>query len=123
MKIDVYTAKCPICDRAMMYKSTGRVFSPFGDSYRQKILMKELGIVFISSSKKDDNPICEVCAEKGKASFTCSLCGKELQSNMIKESFGDPAEYLCTECYTTVPASVWDEKVKKLEEAHRWDFE
>lgn len=123
MKLNVYTERCPICGRTMMYKSKGRVFSQFGDSDIQKRLISEQGVVFISSSKKDDEFICEVCESEGKASFTCALCEKTFHTDNIQQSFGDPAEYLCKVCYTTIPANVWEKKVDDLEKAHRWDFE
>lgn len=70
----------------------------------------------------DDEPICIECEQAGKSDFLCALCKERKRSNKKQESFGDPSEFLCTDCYETKPAKIWDEKVDELVEAHRYDY-
>jgi len=60
---------------------------------------------------------------KGKASFVCTLCNERRTSDQVQERFGDPPEFLCKICYSSVSALKWDQKNKELNEAHRYDFE
>ena len=69
---------------------------------------------------KDDRTVCTECAPS--VTFTCFGCKTERAADQIKESCGDPAEHLCKTCYSTVPASKWDELMEKLEDAHRHDY-
>ena len=76
-----------------------------------------------SGSLVDNSPICEDCEAAGKARFVCALCKKMKSSDKIQRQVGDPAEYLCADCYQTVPAEKWDESLKELIEDHKWDYE
>lgn len=112
---------CASCDRLMLRHDKSKLF-PMG-SRNQSNQMKEKGIVYQSSCTIDDEPICEECAEQGKGSFTCALCHDKKDTSKKEEAFGDPAEYLCSDCYHTVPASVWGSKYRELSQIHRYDFE
>lgn len=119
--------ECHLCN-AIMLKKTKPEHSYDGlfPNYvriNQEAQMKAAGITFQSSVKVDDEPICKECAEAGKADFLCAMCEQRKPTSKINESYGDPAEYLCKDCYETVPAKVWDEKLDQLSEAHRYDFD
>jgi hypothetical protein len=93
-------------------------------SRRFKDWMEARGIIFNSDATDINNhEMCEMCKSEGKAQFKCVLCNGIKPSSEQKESFGYPAEYLCTDCYNSVPAAAWDKKVDELEEEHRYDFE
>jgi len=77
----------------------------------------------MSDIKVDDKYICQGCADSGKANFLCALCNERKSSNKKQESFGDPPEYLCRDCYESISAKTWDDKEKELSEEHRWDSE
>jgi hypothetical protein len=80
------------------------------------------GFVIMSNIKVDDNYICTTCEENGLADFLCAMCKERKPTTKQQESFGDPQEYLCSDCYGKVPAKKWDEKVDDLLKAHRYDF-
>ncbi len=122
MKFELETTQCASCRRPMLKKAKEGLF-PFTYDFTQEKQMKSLGVVLESSSRIDDDKICVECEAVGKASITCVLCDTVKPSSKKQESFGDPAEYLCSDCYATVSAKVWDEKTEKLRKAHRWDFE
>jgi hypothetical protein len=117
--------KCPSCGRWMVDKSLDDHYYGFpaysGLNLRAQMIRADWR--FKSDVAIDNKRICEQCAAEGKASFVCSLCGERRDTKMVKESFGDPPEYLCRECYVIVPAAVWDAKVDELQEAHQYDFE
>jgi hypothetical protein len=85
--------------------------------------LKRAGWVEKSHSKVDNSWICEECASQGKASFVCALCNERRTSDQVEERFGDPPEFLCKTCYSSVSALKWDQKTEELNEAHRYDFE
>lgn len=122
MKFELETSPCASCKRPMLKKAKEGLF-PFTYDFTQEKQMEALGVVLESSSRIDDNKICVECEAEGKASITCSLCDQSKPSSKMQESFGDPAEYLCSDCYATVPAKVWDDKMEELRKTHRWDFE
>lgn len=113
------TEMCPKCLKTMMKEDKLRysgVF-PVWRELNQQSQMKKAGIVFQSMVKSNNRYICVECAEGNKATIHCALCKQDKPSNKQKESFGcDPAEFLCSDCYETVPAKVWEEKVEKLQE-------
>ena len=76
-----------------------------------------------SHVKVDGYPICKECANKNLADFLCELCHTRKPTSKIQESFGDPPEFLCQDCYKTTPAAIWCDKVEDLEGSHRYDFE
>jgi len=114
--------ECACCKRPMMIKANNGLF-PYYIGDNQESQMKKQGIVFSSHSKKNNQKICIECEKSGKASFVCALCHENRGSEEVEESFGDPAEYLCKECFSTVSAKVWEEKTDELSRAHRYDFE
>ena len=122
MLFNLRTEKCPCCGKEMMNKDLCKLF-PFSSSENQEAQMKKAGVVFCSSSKKDDKYICVECEAKGFASFICALCGERRNSNDIKESIGDPPDRLCKHCYSTVSAETWENKVAELERLHKYDYE
>ena len=123
-KLKFYLAvyQCPICGKQMMCKDKNELFPRYvGET--QDAQMKEAGIVYISRSKKDDDYICVECEKAGLSSFTCTICEEEKPTSKMQNSFGDPPEYVCLDCYSKIPAKEWDEKIKRIEEAHRYDYE
>ncbi|MCJ7507540.1 MAG: hypothetical protein MUO85_02265 [candidate division Zixibacteria bacterium] len=123
-KVLVELEKCHICHRYMINSRDAKYgLFPKYDKITIEKQMERAGWVQRSSVEVDEKYICCECAEAGKADFHCSLCNQRRLTDKIQESFGDPAEFLCTPCYESVPAKVWDEKVEKLREVHRYDFE
>ena len=114
--------ECPSCNKYMMQEARRGVFPYFID-LAQKTQMKNKDIHFISVSEIKNQKICSKCEKDGKASFVCALCNETKDSNQVEESFGDPPEHLCTDCYAKTPVKTWDEKVAELEKSHRYDFE
>jgi len=118
--------RCPICSKWMLYKEVKRwEGTPFPRWVKIDFdaQLKKAGWVTVSQVKVDDHHICDECASAGKADFLCALCGKRKPTSEIQERFGDPSEFLCKQCYETVPAKQWEEKVESLEADHRWDFD
>ena len=117
---------CPICDIYMLpeYKVDYRhsIF-PIYIPIDYNAQLKRAGWGKMSSITVDDIYICEECANAGKADFLCALCKERKPSNKEEESYGDPPESLCSDCYETVPAKVWEEKKDELYTEHRYDFE
>lgn len=81
------------------------------------------GFCVQSKIKVDGFYICTDCARNGRADFLCAICLSRHPTNKTKESFGNPQEHLCLDCYSSVPAREWDEKCEELEKAHRYDYE
>ena len=117
--------KCHKCNKLMIVKSSNRFTSTFPHYFRINFdaQIKNAGWVTQSNVKVDDKYICEECVENGKADFECYVCKKRHSIDLIKESFGDPADYLCQKCYEIVPAKEWRDIVDKLDSIHRYDFE
>lgn len=123
--------ECPLCKRPMVYapadslKRCGSRWGAYHDGGNTiEAQCKRGGIVLKSgATDKNNDAICEECAAAGASSFVCSHCKKEQKTDQIEESFGYPPEFLCKPCYSTVPAAEWNALVKKLYEAHRYDFE
>jgi hypothetical protein len=122
---------CPICQKTMVdapeqylkYCQTNRG-AAFDGGNTMEAQLKRGGYVFRSDAEdKDGNTICRSCKDEGRSSFVCYHCKKEHPTNKIEERYGDPAEYLCTDCYTSVPAKEWDELTTKLSNAHRYDWD
>lgn len=119
------TMLCGICKTPMlpdMHK-----FFPIDRWNNQKEQMIRGGIKE-QSSVHDCNgkPICIDCKESGKIEFTCRMCEQKKPSSKIQESFGyseGDIDYLCTDCYETCPAKIWDEKVEELNSEHKYDYE
>lgn len=117
---------CPVCNKPMLNKHNFNYGDNIFPNYyiqHQKAQMERCGIEFISSAVVDNERICEACAAQGKACFKCHYCNAMLSSELIEKSFGEPAEYLCKNCYETLSAKKWDEAVKQLEDDHEYDYE
>lgn len=121
-RVLIEVCKCPGCSKWMVKKPrTGP--EPFPPYFRLQlpVQLERAGILFISqSTDENDNPICTECEAAGKGGFRCALC-KQVKTK-AEETFGYPAESLCTDCYETTPAKVWDEKCDQLRNDHQWDF-
>ena len=114
--------KCPICGKHMLVP-VARHQGPFPIAIDFDAQIKKAGWVRQSIAEVDGRPICQECSAAGKADFLCQLCKERRPTSKIKESFGDPPEFLCQDCYSTVPAEIWDKEVDRLEKEHQWDFE
>lgn len=77
----------------------------------------------IGTGRINDDRICTQCTSEGRGSFDCALCNERRPSDQIKESFGDPSEYLCKVCFETRTAKEWADKHEALYDRHRYDFE
>jgi len=122
----IQAEKCPICGKIMIKKVEDNILNSLFPGYKemnQVAQAKRAGIVFKSYTKVDDKIICEECERSGKADFLCACCNERKTTDKMHESFGDPPDYLCTDCYNTVPAKIWDDKVNELMERHQYDFE
>lgn len=119
--------ECPVCKKIMVEKvdrnGLRRSFFPFWFEMCQDAQMKRANIVYVSNTKVDDDNICIECEKSGKADFKCELCGERKPTSKIKESFGDPPDYLCDDCYKITPAKTWDDKCDELEQEHRYDYQ
>lgn len=119
--------KCNTCNKYMIVqpKNNYLFIGTFPQYFRLDFntQVKNAGWEINSNDFSNEKPICKTCVENGKAIFICSLCEKEKSTDLIQESFGDPSEYLCKECYETVAVKIWEKTVKKLNNKHRYDFE
>ena len=119
--------QCPICKKIMVKKLSRyyneQAFFPAWMEMNQDAQMKRAGLVYVGSVRVDDDVICDECEKAGKVDFKCELCGERKPANKIQERFGDPADFLCKDCYEIIPAKVWDEKCDQLEEEHKYDYE
>ncbi len=125
MKFDLRVEECPSCKKNMMYRDKDRWYGvfPMQDNNCQDAQMKSKGVVYISDSEINNELICIECEEAGKATFTCTICHQVKNSRKLEESFGDRGSYLCSDCYSTIPAKSWDDTVDILNEKHKYDFE
>lgn len=119
----VQVEKCPLCGCWMLEKPK-RIWDTFPkycmlgfDRQLKNADWREM-----TFATGEHQHICKQCSEEGKAVFTCALCKTNKPTSEIQATFGDPAEFLCKSCYVTVPASVWDENIKRLEDEHKYDF-
>ena len=115
---------CKKCGRNMVVKPR-EAYGVFPHYYANNFeaQAKRANLVIQSTIKVDGCYICIECEKMGKADFECYLCKKRKSTKLIQERFGDPAEYLCFECYETVSAKIWEETVDKLYDIHKYDFE
>jgi hypothetical protein len=118
--------KCPKCKKMMIRRDNSSTWyrSPFPRyaNYDFSLQLKRAGWVLESSVMVDDEFICQECADAGKADFECFLCKERKPTDRIQERYGDPADFLCKDCYETVPAKVWDDTSDKLMDSHRYDY-
>jgi hypothetical protein len=115
--------KCKCCKKIMIDKLGCYSIFPKYIKINQEAQMKAAGFVYSTTTLVDDEPICIECEQEGKADFLCELCEERKSSDKKQQSFGDPAEFLCKDCYETKPAKVWYEKCEELIEEHKYDFE
>ena len=116
---------CPVCNRLMLPDCRDRRSSPFptAQDASEETQLKNAGWVKSGRTWLNGQYACEECERNNRVTFVCGLCRKEQSGAEVKESFGDPPEYLCKGCYATVPAEEWEKKVKEFRARHRWDFE
>jgi len=116
------TDTCPVC-KANMIESSQWNYSPFvagENSFTEQV--KRSGLVLRSDVMVENEFICVNCKRDGKADFYCYLCQRRKESCKMKESYGDPAEFLCTDCFSRVSAKVWDNAESELSHKHKNDF-
>ena len=117
------TQKCKTCNKDMIVKpKDNRETFPYYVRNDFDAQSKRCGLVYRSNIKVDDSYICIKCEQAGEASFECALCNERKSSEKKHKSYGDPPEFLCTDCYETVPAKVWEEKESELYDEHKYDF-
>jgi RecJ-like exonuclease len=119
MIFELETVVCPTCGRQMMKKDKCSMFPLMNGQEKQ---MREKGVVYKSQSMVENEYICEVCEGEGKAVFTCFICNTLKKSDKIQLKIGDPPEFLCTDCYSSITADLWDRAVQALKEIHKYDY-
>lgn len=118
--------QCHICKNVMVRKGTAYFNGGHFPNWRDMTLEKQVEAADLRIESRaivDGHYICQTCCDEGKADFLCALCNIRRPSTEIKQSFGEPAEYLCGTCYNTVPAKIWEEKSDTLTQLHQYDFE
>ena len=119
--------KCEKCNRDMVVEPSSAHYkrSTFPIQLSNNFLAQaeRAGFVIQSKIKVDGEYICTDCTDAGLADFLCALCGKRKLANKKELSFGEPPEYLCSDCYKTTPAKEWDDKIEYLTEQHKYDLE
>jgi len=121
MKFELRTEICPSCGGHMMQIANYGIF-PYYFKDDQPAQMKKQNVKYISKSEIDGDKICVECESSGKSSFICVLCEERKNCNQIQESFGDPADHLCKDCYASVSAEKWEAKTEELQECHKYDY-
>lgn len=125
-KMLVEVKKCHLCKKFMMPKANSQFNGGVFPNYihiNQDAQMKMAGFVYSTRIEVDGECICEECKNAGKVDILCAMCEQRKPSDKQQESFGYPPEYLCKDCYETVPAKKWEDKVDELQQSHRYDFE
>lgn len=117
--------KCGACRRPMVPNSMQRDLPSTGwrGDIAEQAQRAGWTLVTKYARNADDAVVCDECADAGHATILCALCKQVRPAKESEESFGQPPEHLCQPCYATVPAKRWEERVKELSEAHRYDFE
>lgn len=118
---------CDLCKREMIVpiRSSDSLFALFGylNEFSFQKQIKMAGWLEQSSISINGEDFCIECADKIELVFNCALCKQAKPKEKIQVEFGYPAEIICTDCFDTVPAKIWDEKTKELEVRHRYDWE
>lgn len=125
ISLRVRVRKCPICNKLMFPDKEGhnnRAWNELlwysADKHQQ---MKSLRMVSTGEYVPMlEEYICEECTQAGRATFICKLCNHERAINLVQHSWIGDA--LCTVCYESMSAKIWNEKYQELESAHRWDY-
>jgi ssDNA-binding Zn-finger/Zn-ribbon topoisomerase 1 len=119
----VESKKCPLCSKQMVMRDSRYGIFPIWMQINQDAQVKRGGLVYFSRIEVDGNLICQECSDAGRASFKCELCHQRHNTSEIQERIGRYlADYLCKLCYSTVSAQKWAEKIKELEEEHKYDY-
>lgn len=113
--------KCNSCQKIMIDDINNAFFPKYFKLNRAEQMI-QADMVYTSSVLMNGKLICVECEKKGKANFLCYLCNKTKTSEKVHESFGYPTDYLCSDCYETVPAKKWNEVIDELNEDHKYDF-
>lgn len=115
-KVLVHIRTCSSCNNLMV-----NLDNPFLSMLSLESQIKKAGIKPKSNiSGVYFYDICQKCADEDVAVVDCALCGLKIKSSQIKESFGD-SDYLCMNCYDTIPAKRWCDKKMELESLHQYD--
>lgn len=119
--------ECATCKKPMMKKDGSGLFSIWFEK-NQTAQMKANDVVFVSNSRVEGELICVECEKKGLSSFECKGCNQTKPSSKKQKSFGcrcesdyDDMDYLCSDCYSSLSAKVWDEISAALEKEHEYD--
>jgi len=124
MLVQLYT--CHLCHKKMVAPPMKGYFGIRTFPYYVRIdfdaQRKSAGWEEMTETTVDGNYICKSCKVAGLATFECALCHNRHLTTEIEEAYGDPAEYLCKQCYQMVPAKIWDDKNKELRKRHQYDF-
>ena len=118
---------CNICKKPMIREGRGALMNGgvfpnyIGLNIQEQV--KNGCLEFMSHFKVDDKEICITCKEAGRADFVCQSCHQRKSTDKMKESIGDPPDFLCVDCYNTVPAAVWDSLKDHLYEEHKYGYQ
>lgn len=115
--------ECTSCRNKMVLKEKyPGIFSPHV-TMTQKAQAARIGLHWQHGKFfPGEDLLCTTCIEAGLATFKCYICKETKATDRIQESIGIlSTDYLCKDCYATVPAKVWDEKLEELEKEHEYD--
>lgn len=113
--IPIKTENCSVCN--------AKIIEPnYYNQFQRNYIEKE-GIKFKANINIQNKKVCEDCYKQDKVDFKCYLCECKKPISKIKEQFGDPADLLCLDCFSSVTAKKWDDIITELEEMHKWDFQ
>ena len=137
-QVTIELDKCYECNKAMFYftrlayeksNAFGMLYKLFPKYYKEKLhtQAEEKGWAFSSGFQGNKGHICEPCALKGLALFSCSGCGEDRNLDQVQDSFGDTsngcAAYLCKTCFSTKTAKQWVELIERLRDEYPYDLE
>jgi hypothetical protein len=117
----VEVAICTKCERQTLTIENGWKCPPYYKAARAAQMKRAGWVDRAYATTAEGAVLCVECAPVA-AAFKCALCQKQ-RHGKPQDSYGDPAEHLCTPCFETVPAKVWAEKTDELYKEHRYDFE
>jgi len=114
-------SKCYKCKQDMIVCPRYKAPFPFWNKVNFNAQVERANLVIKSNVLVDDHFICINCVKSGKADFLCALCEERKSTDKIKDWIGDPAEFLCWDCFNTVTAAIWQAKSADLHEKHKYD--